>query len=42
MLILTIIAIVKEVEDNVTMLLIVHDNEELMVLIMDDDVTYIT
>ena len=41
MLILTVISLVKGIENNVATLLIVHDDEELMVFIMHNNVAHI-
>ena len=41
MLVLTVTSLVKGIEYNVAALLIVHDNEELMVFIMHDNVAHV-
>ena len=41
MLILTVTSLVKGIEYNIATLLIVHDDEELMVFIMHDNIAYI-
>ena len=41
MLVLTVTSLVKGIEYNIAALLIVHDDEELMVFIMHNNVAYI-
>jgi len=41
MLILTVISLVKRIENNIAALLIVHDDEELMVFIIYNNVAHI-